>query len=356
MLAQVALRDGLVEVLRPGAAEHARGQQLGAGHHRRALGDVVADLPELLDLRVGGLAEVVPDRRGARDDVRLIAAVGDHVVRALLERQVLAAEVPADVHQLDRVERAAAAPRAPRRRARSRRGTSTAPTRGRCRRGRPTTRRGRSSTCVNSATSTSLKSPARTKYALVPTSSSAVPGQIRIVPGSFSRSMIFFTAMRRGDVDRLPGVVPLAVARRALDHRIVSRRRRASATPAECRRCPSRARAPACPIPSVAMNAVGMPAIAFLHGEAVLLEDVDQVAVGLDFLEAELAEAEDLVDHLLREASACRRRRRPPPSSASACGRRRRRGGRAAAPRRGRVARSWASGAAVSTAVTSRAH
>ena len=57
------------------------------------------------------LAEVVPDRRGPRHDVRLIAAVGDDVVRALRERQVLAAEVPADVHQLDGVERAAAAPR-----------------------------------------------------------------------------------------------------------------------------------------------------------------------------------------------------------------------------------------------------
>ena len=33
------------------------------------------------------------------------------------------------------------------------------------------------------------------KYALVPTSSSATPGQMRIVPGIFSRSMIFFTAI-----------------------------------------------------------------------------------------------------------------------------------------------------------------
>ena len=76
------------------------------GHHRRALRHLVADLPHLLDVLVVGLAEVVPDRRVARHDVRLIAAVGDDVVRALLEAQVLAAEVPADVHQLDRVERA----------------------------------------------------------------------------------------------------------------------------------------------------------------------------------------------------------------------------------------------------------
>ena len=55
------------------------------------------------------------------------------------------------------------------------------------------------------------------------------------------------------------------------------------------------------PDPHVAMNAVGMPAIPSCDAEAVLLQDVDQVAVGLDLLEPQLAVAEDLVDHLLRE-------------------------------------------------------
>ena len=40
---------------------------------------------------------------------------------------------------------------------------------------------------------------------------------------------------------------------------------------------------------------------AALDREAVLLEDAGQVLRRLDLLEAELAEAEDLVDHLLRE-------------------------------------------------------
>ena len=40
-----------------------------------------------------------------------IAAVGDYVVRPLLQPQVLTPVVPADVHQLDGVERAAAKPR-----------------------------------------------------------------------------------------------------------------------------------------------------------------------------------------------------------------------------------------------------
>ena len=51
-----------------------------------------------------------------------------------------------------------------------------------------------SSTCVNSATSDRVNTPARTKYALAPTSSSATPGQMRIVPGSRSRSRMARTA------------------------------------------------------------------------------------------------------------------------------------------------------------------
>src|SRR6185369_1398312 len=45
--------------------------------------------------------------------------------------------------------------------------------------------------------------------------------------------------------------------------------------------------------------------VAALDREAVLLEDAGQILRRLDFLESELAEAEDLVDHLLRE---CRQR------------------------------------------------
>ena len=58
-----------------------------------------------------GLPEVCPDRRIAGDDVRLVAAIGDDVMGALLNPQVLAAEVPPDVHQLHGVQRTAPAPR-----------------------------------------------------------------------------------------------------------------------------------------------------------------------------------------------------------------------------------------------------
>ena len=71
------LGDRLVHVLRIGGAEDAR-RPRGVGHQRRAFGHLVADLPQLLDVRLIDLAEVEPDAGVARHDVRLIAAVGDH--------------------------------------------------------------------------------------------------------------------------------------------------------------------------------------------------------------------------------------------------------------------------------------
>ena len=49
------------------------------------------------------------------------------------------------------------------------------------------------------------------------------------------------------------------------------------------------------------MNAVGMPADALLDREPVLLQQRHQILRRLEFLEAQLAVAEDLIDHLLRE-------------------------------------------------------
>ena len=120
-----------------------------------------------------------------------------------------------------------------------------------------------------------------------------MPGQIRIVPGSFSRSMIFFTRDRGGDVQRLAGVVPFAVARRAFDDRIVIRdagllRRLRNAVDVRAQRDHRLARSPG-------RHERGRDAgDALLDGEAVLPQDVDQVRLRLDLLEAELAEAEDL--------------------------------------------------------------
>src|SRR5262249_10222553 len=72
--------------------------------------DLVADLVVALDVLEVDLAEEVPNRRQRRNDVGLIAAVGDHVVGPLFRPQLLAAKVPADVHELDRTQRIAAEP------------------------------------------------------------------------------------------------------------------------------------------------------------------------------------------------------------------------------------------------------
>ncbi len=134
----------------------------------------------------------------------------------------------------------------------------------------------------------------------MPTSSSAVPGQIRIVPGSFSRSMIFFTAiaavMFTAWPELWPSPCPGAPSIIGAWY----------ATPGFCDACgmPSMSEPSAMtgfPDPHVAMNAVGNAGNAFLHREAVLLQHVDQIAVGLDLLEAQLGKAEDGIDHLLGE-------------------------------------------------------
>ena len=165
------------------------------------------------------LAEIVPDRRDRRHDVGLIAAIGDHVVRALLGPQVLAAEVPADVHQLHRIEGAAPAPGRPRRarlameRVFDRHQPAGAGT-------SPQAVAKLSPTCVKSTASTSLNTPARTRYAFRP----AAPRRRRARASACRtcfRSHDLLHRQRGHDVHRLTGVVALAVARAAFDDRLV---------------------------------------------------------------------------------------------------------------------------------------
>ncbi len=100
---------------RPGGADDTGGGEFGPRHHRGALGHFHPDVVHLLDFGIGYLAQEIPDGCRARYHVRLIASIGDHVVRPLLQPQMLASKIPADVHQLHRIERAAAAPRRARR-------------------------------------------------------------------------------------------------------------------------------------------------------------------------------------------------------------------------------------------------
>ena len=160
-----------------------------------------------------------------------------------------------------------------------------------------------SPTWVNIATSTSLKSPARMKYAFVPTSSSAVPVQIRSVPGRCSRSMIFFTASAAVMLTACPELCPSPWP--GAPSMIGS----CQATPGFCdawgmQSMSDPSAMTGLPDPHVAMNAVGTPAMPSWTANPFFFEDVDQVPVGLELLKAELPVAEDLVDHLLRELGA----------------------------------------------------
>src|SRR3546814_6120877 len=98
---------------RRGSADDAAGDRR-AGHLRGAFRDLVAELEILLDAVEILLAEIVPDRGDRRYDVRLIAAVGNHIMGQLLGAEMLAAHVPADVPQLPPVKRGAAPPGWPR--------------------------------------------------------------------------------------------------------------------------------------------------------------------------------------------------------------------------------------------------
>ena len=82
--------DGLVEVARPRRAEDAFGDSCRSS--RLAPLAIGSRGVEVADALVIPFAEVVPDLGEGRDDVGLIAAVGDDVVGALLGAEVFAAD------------------------------------------------------------------------------------------------------------------------------------------------------------------------------------------------------------------------------------------------------------------------
>ena len=86
MFSFIASRYRHVEMPGPCAAEHSR-RVRRVRHHRCGLRHVIPDAPQVHDVLVVGLAEVIPDTRVRRHHVRLIAAVGDHVVRPRVSRR-----------------------------------------------------------------------------------------------------------------------------------------------------------------------------------------------------------------------------------------------------------------------------
>jgi hypothetical protein len=93
----------------PGAAQVAV-THLGIGHLGGTFGNGNRVVVHRLDGRVRPVAQVVPHGSFRGHHVGLVAAVGNHVVGSLRGRQVFPLEVPANVHQLYRIEGAAAPP------------------------------------------------------------------------------------------------------------------------------------------------------------------------------------------------------------------------------------------------------
>ena len=127
-----------------------------------------------------------------------------------------------------------------------------------------------------------------------------MPGQTMIVPASFSRSMIRFTAIAAVMLSGTPVLCPSPWPGP------FSMNGARSAMPGFCD-------VPARPSTSdpIAMTGFPLPQTrhpagrhaggVLLHGEAVPGQDLGAVALGLELLETQLAEAEDRVHHLLRQ-------------------------------------------------------
>ncbi len=295
-------------MLRPRRSKHARGHRR-IGHQRRRFGHVVADFPHAFDIGVIGFAEVVPDGRRWRDHVRLIAAEGDDRVRSLLNTQVLAAIVPADVHQHRGVERAAAAPR-------------------RSRRVRALTLEGVIDRDESVARAVSPVHPPVAADVREDDDIGVFEVAVADVIGLGGQELfgnprpeldraLDLLALHdslqhdgRRDIERHPRVVTLAVAGAAFEKRIVVGharllRSRRNAVDVGAQRDDRLARSPrGHPRRRDARNA-------FFDGEALLPQDVGQVFGGFDLLESELAEAEDGIHHLLCEVLKIVHARRP---------------------------------------------
>src|SRR5271169_2285319 len=81
-----------------------------ARHHRSGGGHGVPQIVEFLDMGVVQLPKVIPNAGVRGNHIGLVAAIHDHVVGALLEAKVFPAEIPANVHEFDGIQSAAARP------------------------------------------------------------------------------------------------------------------------------------------------------------------------------------------------------------------------------------------------------
>ena len=295
------LGQGPVHVLRPRGPEDAR-LDGGARHEGGALGHAVADLPHAHDARVVGLSEEVPDGGGRGHHVGLVAAVGDDVVRALLDAEVLAAEVPANVHQLDRVEGAAPVPG----RAGPVRALALEQVLDRHHAVAPALAPARGHVAADVRVEDDVDIVEEARLDVVGLGPELLLGDARPDDEGAGQVLALHDLLDRegrGDVEGLARVVPLAVAGGAGDEGIAVRdagllRRLGDAVDVGAQRDDRGARAPGGP------PRTGDARHPLLDREPVVLEDAGDIALRLELLEAQLAEAEEHVDHLLGEVAA----------------------------------------------------
>ena len=212
---------------------------------------------------------------------------------------MLAPVVPADVHQLDRVERALSAPRRPggvrglaAERVLDRHEAGARPVAPRHRQLVRDVREQRDVDILEEAVPDEVRLGAEELFG-GPRPDPDRPGKLLPLHDLLHRD-------RRGDVDRLSRVVSLAVSRPAFDQRVAVGdagllRRLRDAVDVGAERNHRLAGSPA---RHERGRDAGDP---LFDREPVLLQEVDQIAVRLLLLKAELTVAEDLIDHLLRE-------------------------------------------------------
>ena len=225
-------------------------------------------------------------------------------MRALFRAQMLAAHVPADIHQLDGVERRFAAPR--RRRRMGAFAGKGIFDRDQAGAGRRAPGGGEIAADMSEDDRIDILEDAVADHEGLAADQflgDARPEHQR------ARDLLALHQLlqreRSDEIDRLAAVMAFAMARSALDHRrppgdarLLRGLGNAVYVAAQCDHRTPGAVGPACD-PS-GRQARSAP----LDREAVLLEQVGEVARGLDLLEAELAEAEDHVVDLLSELRA----------------------------------------------------
>ena len=80
------------------------------GHQGSAFGNLLQSGEVVADIVCGDFPDEIPDTGVGRHNVRLVSTIADDIVRSLQRMEMLATEIPGDVHQFDRIQCAASIP------------------------------------------------------------------------------------------------------------------------------------------------------------------------------------------------------------------------------------------------------